>query len=88
MDQRKRSRAANFTPEEKRICLELTNKYKHVIENKKKTNTTSKIEKDEAWNKIADKYGRLHHIFVNHVLTKTRFKLNSVLKFVSLHCIF
>jgi hypothetical protein len=37
MDQRKRSRAANFTPEEKRICLELTNKYKHVIENKKKT---------------------------------------------------
>jgi hypothetical protein len=32
--------------------------------------------------------GRLHRIFVNHVLTKTRFELNSVLKFVSLHRIF
>jgi hypothetical protein len=33
-------------------------------------------------------YGRLHRIFVNHVLTKTRFKLNGVLKFVSWHRIF
>jgi hypothetical protein len=29
-----------------------------------------------------------HRIFVNHVLTKTRFRLNGVLKFVSLHRIF
>jgi hypothetical protein len=58
MEQRKRTRAANFTPDEKRICLELANKYKNVIENKK-TDATSKIEKDEAWNKIADEFNKL-----------------------------
>jgi hypothetical protein len=32
--------------------------------------------------------GGLHRIFVNHVLTKTRFELNNALKFFSLHRIF
>lgn len=47
----KRARAANFSMEEKRLCLDLVSKYSGVVENKK-TDGSTKAMKDNIWKKI------------------------------------
>lgn len=51
----KRTRAANFSMEEKRMCLELVSKYSGVVENKK-TDGPTKAMKDNVWKKICKEF--------------------------------
>lgn len=53
--ERKRSRSANFTAEEKIICLNIINKYKNIVECKK-TDATTWREKECAWKKIESEF--------------------------------
>lgn len=51
----KRDRSKNFTPEEEEILVNLANKYKSVLENKK-SDSQAGFQKKEVWNKIANEY--------------------------------
>ncbi|XP_069672712.1 myb/SANT-like DNA-binding domain-containing protein 3 [Periplaneta americana] len=53
-----RVRAPNFNKYEVEILIELIQKYKHIIENKK-TDGVSLKEKDATWRKIANEFGHL-----------------------------
>lgn len=51
----KRDRSKNFTPDEEEMLVNLANKYKTVLENKKSDSQTG-FQKKEVWNKIAVEY--------------------------------
>ncbi|XP_069678796.1 uncharacterized protein [Periplaneta americana] len=53
-----RVRAPNFNKYEVEMLIELIQKYKHIIENKK-TDGVSLKEKDATWRLIADEFGHL-----------------------------
>lgn len=48
----KRKRSPNYSPDEKLLLINICNKYKHIIENKK-TDTVSWKHKEDAWLKIS-----------------------------------
>lgn len=49
----KRKRSGNFTTEEKNLLIELVEKYKGILENKK-TNAVTQREKDSMWEKVSN----------------------------------
>lgn len=52
---KKRERCANFTSAEKKLLLQLSNKYKTILENKKTDGVTWR-NKEDSWTKIENQF--------------------------------
>lgn len=52
-----KSRSKHYTTMEKKVFLQILDKYKHVIELKKNDGTTLK-DKDVAWGEICNEYNK------------------------------
>ncbi|KAJ8950543.1 hypothetical protein NQ314_007852 [Rhamnusium bicolor] len=59
----KRIRTANYSLEEKNVLLQLVQKYKNIIENKK-TDASSNAEKESIWRKI---YAEFNSVAPNNI---------------------
>ncbi|XP_032682288.1 myb/SANT-like DNA-binding domain-containing protein 3 isoform X2 [Odontomachus brunneus] len=80
----KEKRGANFTKTEIDLLIDVTLKYKHIVENKKTDATTWK-DKNEAWEKISNEFNAASGNFPRSIKT-IRSKYDTIKKSIRKKC--